>query len=411
MKKNLALYFGSMSLSLLGNGVASVLFPLLVLMRTGDIGAAGLLAGITAAVGVASGLLGGVVADRVNRRNLSAFADLLSAASVAVLAIVDLSGGLTMPVLIGLAVVGAVIDIPGMTARETMLPQVAKGTGVSLDRLVAVRETLVGVIILVGPAAGGVLVAVLGVDARVLFVTAILSILAALLTILMPKVTGQIEERSDGSTVQQMAEGLKYVFANPVIRAATIVSTVIAAALTVLQTTLIPAYFVADGAAALSGYVLSSVAFGTVVGGLSYVAVAPKLSRRVWLISGVLGTGLMVAALGSLPGALLIFVFAFLLGVVSSPASAVLGVVTIDVTKPELLGRVLGVQNSVLLVGPALLAGPLGLMAEKWGLRPVGILLGVLVTIAALWATLGKSFRTIGSEQEADDGMEHPAAS
>ncbi|MDN6198770.1 hypothetical protein [Corynebacterium flavescens] len=77
------------SLSLLGNGVASVLFPLLVLAKTGDILAAGVIASATAAVSALVGVLAGVVIDRVNRRTVSIVSDILSAASIAALPLVD----------------------------------------------------------------------------------------------------------------------------------------------------------------------------------------------------------------------------------------------------------------------------------------------------------------------------------
>ncbi len=115
-------YFGSYSLSLLGNGIASVLFPLLVLARTGDVLAAGTVAAVTTGVGAVVGVFAGVVVDRVNRRTVSVVSDLLSAGSVAALPVVDALWGLNLAWFVGLGVVGAFGDMPGLTARESMLP-------------------------------------------------------------------------------------------------------------------------------------------------------------------------------------------------------------------------------------------------------------------------------------------------
>ncbi|MGX1738720.1 MFS transporter [Corynebacterium flavescens] len=131
------------SLSLLGNGVASVLFPLLVLAKTGDILAAGVIASATAAVSAVVGVLAGVVIDRVNRRTVSIVSDILSAASIAALPLVDHLWGLNLTWFIVLGIIGAFGDIPGMTARETMLPRLVElGDGAKagrLDRLVGIR--------------------------------------------------------------------------------------------------------------------------------------------------------------------------------------------------------------------------------------------------------------------------------
>ncbi|WP_433781288.1 MFS transporter [Actinomycetospora sp. CA-101289] len=62
--RSATVYLGSYGLSLLGAGTASVLMPLLVLDRTGDVLAAGLLATVSTATSAGVGVLGGLVADR-----------------------------------------------------------------------------------------------------------------------------------------------------------------------------------------------------------------------------------------------------------------------------------------------------------------------------------------------------------
>ena len=88
MSRNTWVYLGSYSLSLLGNGISSVLFPPLVLAKTGDLLAAGVLASISAAVFAVVGVLAGVVVDRVNLRTVSIISDMLSATLVAALPVV-----------------------------------------------------------------------------------------------------------------------------------------------------------------------------------------------------------------------------------------------------------------------------------------------------------------------------------
>lgn len=84
----------SNALSLLGNSVASVVLPLILLARTGDALAAGSLALICAVPQMLVGLLGGAILDRVNRLNVSIVSDIVSATSVALLPVVDMIWGL-----------------------------------------------------------------------------------------------------------------------------------------------------------------------------------------------------------------------------------------------------------------------------------------------------------------------------
>lgn len=402
-------------MSLLGNGVATVLFPLFVLTRTGDIFAAGIIASVTAATGVVAGLLGGVVVDRVNRRNLSAFADILSGLSIGLLALADLFGFVTLPVLIGISVLGAFADVPGMTARETLLPALAGSRSASLDRLVAVRETLAAAMILVGPAVGAVLVSLLGIDARVFWVTGVMSVVAALLTLGLTRDLGDTTPMVAESrpTMREVTAGLRSVFTHPIIRASTIVGMVIAAAMAVLQTTVIPAYFTGSDKSVggdmpqMVGYVVSAIALGSMIGGIIYATYGSRAQRRLWLNIGMIGTGVSFLALGALVSPWFILVMGIAVGIIGAPASAVLGVATIDAAEPSALGRVLGAQNAILLGGPALLGAPMGAFAEHFGLRVAGITLGCLVLAAALWATTGRSFRSIDGLPKQGEGEEH----
>ncbi|RYZ32645.1 MAG: hypothetical protein EOP01_00525 [Propionibacteriaceae bacterium] len=68
MTRSVLLYLSSYSLSLLGNGIASVLRPLL--QRTGPVLAAALLATVTTATSALVGVFGGILADQFDRRRV-----------------------------------------------------------------------------------------------------------------------------------------------------------------------------------------------------------------------------------------------------------------------------------------------------------------------------------------------------
>jgi MFS family permease len=71
-------YLLSDALSLLGNAVAAVALPWLVLVRTGDAAAAGVIAAAAAVPMLLAAVAGGVVIDRFGRRRTSVVADLAS---------------------------------------------------------------------------------------------------------------------------------------------------------------------------------------------------------------------------------------------------------------------------------------------------------------------------------------------
>lgn len=101
-------YLVSDALSLTGNSIAGVVLPLVLLARTGDALAAGSLALICAIPQFICGILGGALLDRANRKVVCVASDLISAASVALLPIVDGIWGLSFGWFVALGLLGAV---------------------------------------------------------------------------------------------------------------------------------------------------------------------------------------------------------------------------------------------------------------------------------------------------------------
>jgi MFS family permease len=152
-----------------------------------------------------TGLFSGLLVDRVDRRAVSVAANLLTALSMVSLLVIDLAWGLNLAWFLAVAVVGALIRDPRMTAQETLLPAQARlgetepgrgGSPVRLDRLVAVRETVGNVLLLAGPGLGGLLVALFGLSPAILLATAATSLLAALATLLIDPRAGRVPPRA-----------------------------------------------------------------------------------------------------------------------------------------------------------------------------------------------------------------------
>lgn len=184
-------YFASHILSLLGNGIASVALPLIVLQTTGSTLGMSALATATAIPWVVVGLLSGVIIDRINRRTASAVSDVISALAIAALPLVNMLWGLDLGWFILLGILGAFGDVPGITAREVLAPLLARHTGMDLRRVVGMRQTLTSLALVIGPAAAGALMA--AVDAMtVLWLTAMTSARAALLTRTLPRRLGEV---------------------------------------------------------------------------------------------------------------------------------------------------------------------------------------------------------------------------
>ena len=400
-------YLSSYALSLLGNSIAGVALPLIVLQATGSALGAGTVAAATAVPAIIAGLLMGVVIDRINRRTSSVVTDLISAAAVAALPIVDAITGLSLGWFILFGIIGAVGDVPGMTAREALLPAVLRRSGDSAERIVGIREGVAGVTILIGPAIAGTLM-VLFEGSTVLWITAATSLLAALVTLLIPHETGVIvaDERAPlaaGSVWRPLHEGWLSLLRNRLLLSLTVIGLASIAVLGSLQGLILPVYFTLINEPGLFGFVLSALALGTLIGAGVYAALSSRLGRRAWLLLSAAGITGGIALMAALPSPWLVFAGAFLVGLFSGLINSLVGVLTIERIPEALRGRILSTQNALMMVAaPAgiLLAGAVaefaGVGAAAWVVASLWI--GALVVILA-----ARSLRTLDSDAPGEE--------
>lgn len=412
------------ALSLLGNSVAGVIIPLVLLARTGDALAAGSLALICAVPQMLVGLLGGALLDRVNRRNVSIVADIVSAASVALLPIVDMVWGLSFGWFVALGLLGAIGDIPGMTARDTLLPEVVKRDGIDLQRFLGITQSLESMVTIIGPALAALLIG-FGTDSAALWVTSALSLAAALITLTLPRSLGCIEkaehderEREDKSeardgrkgegvgtrrkesifamAVGSLKDGVQVLFkSDALLRTSMLLTFGIVMMLGSFQGLVLPVRFTELNEPANLGYVLSAMSAGLLFGSLLYTALAKRLSRRAWFVVSAMGMAVAVVVLGLLPPLWLMLGAGAFLGFSAGPASALLGFFAYDRIPADRRGSALGTQNALMLVAAPVAVFAISVVVELFGVSVGALVLAICWIAITCWALLTKSMRTI----------------
>ncbi|WP_250007562.1 MFS transporter [Actinoplanes sp. M2I2] len=379
-------YLGSYVLSLLGNSIAAIALPLVVLQTTGSTLGAGAVAAATAVPALLAGLLMGVVIDRVNRRSSSVATDLISAASVAALPLLDLFTDLNVGLFVLFGVIGSLGDIPGLTAREALLPAVVRESGLSAERLIGLRETISAAVIVIGPAIAGVLIGVLE-GAGVLWVTAGTSFAAALVTLLIPRRVGAVAAPAGPArprvVARQLREGWSTLLGSPILLLLTTISLVAGLVLAAFQGLILPVHFTATGQASLLGLVLSAIAVGLLIGSAIYTVFAKRGSHRAaWLHTGLIGTGAGFAVIATLHSTPVILIGGVLVGLGSGLVGGLIGVLSLERIPDGLRGRVLGTQNALLTVAPALGIMGAAVLIEAWSVTVAA------VVATAVWAAL-----------------------
>lgn len=302
-----ARFLASSALSLLGNSISSVALPLALLITTGDALAAGTLAIVCMLPQAAAGVVGGAALDVLNRRDVSVISDLVSAVSMAMLPIVDATVGLGFGWFVIFGLISAVGDIPGMTARDTLLPAVCKGDGIDMQRFVGISQSVESLVMIVGPSVAAFVVGFSG-PIPAFIATAIASALAAIMTLSVPREVGKTTSlHSCGWTTVVAAarstkSGLRTLFfEDPFLKSCVIFTLLIASALGGFQGLILPVHFVELGRPDLLGFVLTSISVGLLVGTSAYSLLAKKLRNRAWYVTSLIGMLFGMAIMSALP--------------------------------------------------------------------------------------------------------------
>ncbi|MFI6229652.1 MFS transporter [Micromonospora echinospora] len=394
MNRTSSAYLASYVLSLLGNSIAGVALPLIVLESTGSALAAGAVAMASALPAALAGLVMGVVIDRINRRTASVLTDLISAFSVAALPVVDATVGLALGWFVLFAVVGSFGDVPGLTAREAMLPAITRAGGTSVERLLGLREALGAVVLLVGPAVAGAMIAVVDGPA-ILWVTAATSAAAALVTLTIPHEVGATAAATRGAGRVRLRDGWQTLGRSPFLRATTAVTAVLVLVLSGFQALVLPVHFTVIARPELLGLVLSALALGLLAGGGLYAAAGSHGRRRTWFLAGLVLTVAGSAAMASLATWWVVLAAAAVVGLGNGLFGSLLGVLMVERIPEGTQGRVLGTQNAILTLAPALGIGAAAILTETAEVGTAATVLAALLVTTGVVAFRARPLRDL----------------
>ncbi|MBW4512755.1 MAG: MFS transporter [Scytonematopsis contorta HA4267-MV1] len=276
------------SLSLLGNQIAAVAIPILVLQYTNS----PLVAGI-ASVGniipiILAAILGGRAIDRFGAWNTSIAADILSFFSVLTLPLAFIYFDEVSPLLIFLLVfLGALFDPTGTSARQTLVPSLASLSGKSLQKINSWRGGLENGADFLGPIIGVALIGASGIINTFFINAATFLLCAGIFCIVVPKRVQASRDHEDAAL-----SGINFVFKHPQIRTLAIIgmigNCVILPFLSLLLPVLTTSKFDSN---TLLGISLSVFGLAATIGATSFSVLSNRFSRSAIYYGGLLVTG------------------------------------------------------------------------------------------------------------------------
>ena len=331
------------------------------------------------------GMVGGVVADRWNRKRVMVASDLLRAGLVLLILFVRSTGQLWVLYIAaaGLAVVGSFF----YPARNAVIPNLVPG-----GMLLAANGLIQGSYILaliIGPTLAGVIVEMGGMTSAILFDSATFVVSAGTILLLRipPLRNGSVLAAGQGSMWADMKTGLAFIRRSRPLRRALYVTAMATLGIGAVVLLAIPHLKTRLGAGGLEyGGAMSVLGLGSVLGGL----LVSRLSRRV--STHVVIGGMLVLAGGAVmlfayaPSYLVVLISVMVLGLCVVVARGALDTITQALAPDEVRGRVQAAVNLIVAGGTALAEGLSAFLGHFLGVQTTFVAAGMVTAAAGLVA-------------------------
>jgi len=348
-------------------------------------------------------LVGGAVADRVNKRNLSLFTQGLTAVLALIPAALVATDLITIEFLFAVGLIQGTSFAFNGPARTPLMAQV-----LGPERLmsgIALSNAAMNGARVIGPAIAGAL-AVLGIEV-IYFAQALMYVGSVACLLAVPASRGRPIPLPDGrkrpGMVSQIRDGLRYVVHDRVLRQLMLLA-FIPTLFGMPYMMLLPGFVQRDLGQSESayGYLLTVSGIGALVGSL-FIASLSDFPRKplLQLAAGVAsGGGLILLALLSGPfgfaGAVLAIL---LLGLVFTSYQTLNNTMVMNASRPEVYGRGMSIYMLTFSVMP-LMAAPLGALADVTGAPRLFFAQGCLVGAGVLLVALSNPRYTFGRTPE-----------
>lgn len=375
-----------------------ITIPWLILERTDSPAFAGLVAAVSALPGILVSPIGGWMVDHIGRRGVSIGADLLSSLSVATFPIVAAVFGLSNLSILLIALLGALFDPAGYTARKTMLADVANASNVDLDYLNGIHDGVMGIAWILGPAIGAGLIASVG-SVTSFWVVAALFIIAALaisflqVEDLVTKSRG-ISKASGAEIDSSLRIGVKTLWDDKLLRTLSVALLIIAAVYLPTEAVVLPTHFEDVNNPRGLGFVVSALAAGSTVGSFGYGWISARMNRKTLIRSILMGSAVSITPMALLPPLSVLMLAGFFLGLSWGPYNPLISTLVQQRVPAHLQGRVFGVQTAVFYAAPPLGMVLAGLSVERFGIKATYLVLAGVLSATSMLVLLTKSLRS-----------------
>lgn len=294
--RNYRLFFVGQGTSLIGTWMQRVATAWLVYRLTNSAVMLGIVGFVSQIPSFLLSPLGGVLADRWNKRNILLVTQALAMIQAAVLAVLVVTGAITVPWIIFLNACLGIINAFDVTARQSFVVEMIEKKE-DLGNAIALNSSMVNGARLVGPSITGILIASAG-EGVCFFVNAA-SYAMIIVALLAMNIAPRKREPANPRIIHDFSEGFAYIYKSVPMRS-TILLLALVSLLGMSYQVLMPVFAkaVLGGGPHTLGFLFGATGMGALIGAM-YLA-SRKNSYDVWKLipfaAGLFGVGLIAVS-------------------------------------------------------------------------------------------------------------------
>jgi len=392
--RNFALFWSGLLISMVGSQMQQWALFWHISQLSKDPIAVSVVGGVRFVAVLCFSLLGGLLADRYNRRSILYFTQSTAMLVALILAALTLTGVIQLwhiYVLTGVQAISMAFDLP---ARQALVPNLVPRD--ILPSAFSLQSIAFNTGAIVGPALSGIVIGYLGQAATYLINA--LSFLAVILALVLLKdVYQQPSEIRNGlgAALADIRDGVRFISRQPLILSSMIldfIATFFSAANTLLP------YFAQNvlhvGEVAY-GWLAAAQSIGAVTVGLIASQYNHIRRQGPLLLGSVVVFGLATILFGAARTYALVFVALIMIGAADSVSTIIRNTIRQLITPDSLRGRMVSINQIFFMGGPQLGEVEAGAVAKYFGVPfaivsgGIGAILGVFL-VASMWPTLAR---------------------
>lgn len=368
------------TISLIGNTLSLVALPWFVLQTSGSPTRAGMVGFAIVLPGFAAGIFGGTLVDRLGFKRVSILADAISGVGVAMIPLLYHTVGLAFWQLLLLVFIGALLDVPGLTARRSMLPELAEHAGFRLERVNAAFESISNLAFLVGPPLTGLLIAWLGASNVLWLDAASFAASSLLVATMIPSPPAPATSPVQGKYFEELVSGLRFIRRERLLFPMAIVLALSNGLSGSLFAVILPVYAATVfGNATDLGLMVAASGAGALAGATLYGSFGPGIPRSLIWLGAFLLMPVEYWALAMSPSLPVLMAVLVLAGMAMGPINPLMVTIRHERSPAHLRGRVFSTYSAI-----AMAVQPLGIIASGYLVEGIGLSRTVLLIALGL---------------------------